>query len=82
MNSFWKVFLATLLAMFIGVILFFFISIGFLSSLASFAESTPQVADNSVLTLKLDNRIVDRKSNNPFEDLDIPFPGTPDPAFA
>jgi len=72
MNSFWKVFLATLLAMFIGVILFFFISIGFLSSLASFAEPTVQVADNSVLTLKLDNRIVDRKSNNPFEDLNLP----------
>ncbi|GET32489.1 signal peptide peptidase SppA [Prolixibacter bellariivorans] len=75
MNSFWKIFLASLLAIFVGIILFFFVSIGFLSSLASFAESTPQVADNSVLTLKLNNRIVDRKSNNPFEDMDIPFPG-------
>lgn len=75
MNSFWKIFLASLLAMFVGIILFFFVSIGFLSSLASFAESTPQVADNSVLTLKLNNRIVDRKSNNPFENMDIPLPG-------
>ena len=72
MNSFWKIFLATLLAMFIGIILFFFVSIGFLSSLASFAEPTVQVADNSVLTLKLNDRIVDRKSNNPFEDLNLP----------
>jgi len=75
MNSFWKVFLATLLAIFVGIILFFFVSIGLLSSLASFTESTPKVADNSVLTLKLDDRIVDRKSNNPFQDLDIPLPG-------
>ncbi|GET30689.1 signal peptide peptidase SppA [Prolixibacter sp. SD074] len=75
MNSFWKIFLASLLAIFVGIILFFFVSIGFLSSLASFAGPSVQVADNSVLTLKLDNRIVDRKSNNPFEDMDIPFPG-------
>lgn len=72
MNSFWKIFLASLLAIFVGFILFFFVSIGFLSSLASFAEPSVQVADNSVLTLKLDNRIVDRKSNNPFEDLNLP----------
>lgn len=72
MRFFWKAFLASLAAILLATILFIFLIAGFVSSLASMGEQAVVVKDNSLLMLKLDNRIVERKSNNPFEDIEIP----------
>ena len=41
-------------------------------SLATIGEPNVSVKEDSLLILKLDNRIVERKSNNPFEDIEFP----------
>jgi protease-4 len=72
MKFFWKAFFATLAAIVVATFLFIFLLVGFVSSLASIGEQPVTVKDNSLLMLKLDNVIVERKSNNPFEDLELP----------
>lgn len=72
MKFFWKAFFASLLAILVATFLFVFLMAGLVSSLASMSEQTITVKDHSLLILKLDNRIVERKSNNPFEDIEFP----------
>lgn len=72
MKIFWKAFLASLAAIFVSVLLLIFVLGGIVSSLATMSEQPASLKDNSLLILKLDNRIVERKSNNPFEDIDFP----------
>lgn len=72
MRIFWKAFLASLLAIVVATVLFFFILIGMVSTIATMTEKPVTMKSQSLLMLKLDNRIVERKSNNPFEDLEIP----------
>lgn len=72
MKFFWKAFFASLAAIVVATLLFIFLLVGFVSSLASIGEQPVTVRDNSLLMLKLDNVIVERKSNNPFEDLELP----------
>jgi protease IV len=72
MKIFWKAFFASLLAMVVASFLFIFILIGFISALTSFKDKAITIKENSLLLLKLDNKIVERKSNNPLEDLDLP----------
>jgi len=72
MKFFWKAFFASLLAILVATFLFVFLMAGLVSSLASMSEQTISVKDHSLLILKLDNRIVERKSNNPFEDIEFP----------
>ena len=43
-----------------------------ISALTSFKDQIVTIKSQSMLVLKLDGRIVERKSNNPFEDLEIP----------
>jgi protease-4 len=72
MKFFWKAFFASLAAIIVATILFIFLLAGFVASLATIGEQSISVKDNSLLILKLDNRIVERKSNNPFEDIELP----------
>lgn len=72
MRFFWKAFFASLAAIVVATILFMFLMAGFVASLATIGEQSVTVKENSLLILKLDNRIVERKSNNPFEDLELP----------
>jgi protease-4 len=72
MKFFWKAFFASLAAILVATFLFIFLMAGLVSSLATLGEQSVTVKENTLLILKLDNRIVERKSNNPFEDLEIP----------
>ena len=72
MKFFWKAFFASLAAILVATFLFVFLMAGLVSSLATLGEQAVTVKENSLLLLKLDNRIVERKSNNPFEDLELP----------
>ncbi len=72
MKFFWKAFFASLAAILVATIIFIFMLAGLVTSLASMGEQTITVKDHSLLILKLDNRIVERKSNNPFEDIEFP----------
>ena len=72
MKFFWKAFFASLAAIVVATLLFIFLIGGLVSSLATMGEQSITVKDHSLLILKLDNRIVERKSNNPFEDIELP----------
>jgi len=72
MKFFWKAFVASLAAILVATLIFFLLLAGLVSSLATIGEPKVSVKENSLLILKLDNRIVERKSNNPFEDIEIP----------
>jgi protease-4 len=72
MKFFWKAFFASLAAILVATIIFIFMLAGLVTSLASMGEQTITVKDHSLLILKLDNKIVERKSNNPFEDIEFP----------
>ncbi len=72
MKIFWKAFFASLLAIVVASFLLLFVLIGMISAITSFKDQTVTLKDQTLLLLKLDNRIVERKSNNPFEDLELP----------
>jgi protease-4 len=72
MKFFWKAFFASLAAIIVAFLLFLFLLAGLVSSLATIGEQSITVKENSLLMIKLDNRIVERKSNNPFEELEFP----------
>lgn len=72
MKIFWKAFFASLLAIIVASLFLIFILVGIVASIASFKDQAVTLKNNSLLMLKLDNRIVERKSNNPFEDLEFP----------
>ena len=78
MKIFWKAFLASLLAIVVASFLMIFVLVGMISAVASFNDQTVTIKNQSLLLLKLDSKIVDRKSNNPFEDIE--FPGFNAPA--
>lgn len=72
MKIFWKAFLGALLAIIVASFLFVFILIGIVTSITAFKEKTVPLKENTLLLLKLDNQIVERKSNNPLEDIELP----------
>ena len=72
MKIFWKAFLASLLAILVGSVLLILLLIGTISALTSFKDQIVTIKSQSMLVLKLDGKIVERKSNNPFEDLELP----------
>src|SRR5688572_13469935 len=73
MWQFFKFVLATI----VGLVLFFFIGFILLLGIASVASSDEEVSidENSVLELKLDKPIAERKADDPFTDLGIPMMG-------
>lgn len=72
MKIFWKAFLASLLAIVVSSFLLIIILIGVITAVTSFNDQAVTIKSQSLLLLKLDSRIVDRKSNNPFEDFELP----------
>ena len=72
MKIFWNAFFASLLAITVAAFLFVTLIVGMISAITSFKDQTVTIKNQSLLLLKLDNRIVERKSNNPFEDLELP----------
>lgn len=69
MKQFFKFMLATIVGVIISSILLLFIGIGIIGAIVSAAgsEEEKEIADNSVLELKLDYAISERTSKNPFE---------------
>ncbi|MBN2481061.1 MAG: signal peptide peptidase SppA, partial [Bacteroidales bacterium] len=65
MKSFLKCLLASVLGIFIASLIIFFIFLGIISSIVSRQERPVHVKQNSILMLKLDRPIVDRKTNMP-----------------
>jgi protease-4 len=72
MKIFWKAFFASLLAIIIASFFFVLVLVSIITALTSFSEKTITLKDKSLLLLKLDNQIVERKTNNPLEDLEFP----------
>lgn len=72
MKIFWKAFFASLLAIIIASFLMIFILAGIITAVTSFNDQTVTIKNQSLLMMKLDGKIVERKSNNPFEDIELP----------
>lgn len=71
MKSFLKYTLATIVGMLIVNLFLFFLFIGFVGALAVLSEKTIDVKENSILTIRLDGEILDRTSDNPFDNIDF-----------
>ena len=71
MKSFFKFLLASVLGVFISMMLIFFIFLGIIGVMISSADKVVDVKENSVFHMKLDQPIVDRSSKNPFDDFDF-----------
>jgi protease-4 len=72
MKIFWKTFFASLLAIIVASFFFVFVLVSIITAVTSFSDKTISIKDKSLLLLKLDNKIVERKTNNPLEDIDFP----------
>ncbi len=72
MKEFIKFTFASIVGLILGSLLLFFISFGIIAAIASSQKKEVKVAPQSVLILKLDQKIVDRSSRNPFENINIP----------
>jgi protease-4 len=72
MKIFWKAFFASLLAIVIASLFLILLLVGIITAVATFSDQTITLKSQSMLLLKLDGRIVERKSNNPFEDIEFP----------
>jgi protease IV len=71
MKSFFKFLLASILGVLIGMLLVFFIFMGMIGVMISSADKVAEVKPNSVFHMKLDQPIVDRSSQNPFDNFDL-----------
>ena len=71
MKSFLKYTLATIVGVIIVNILMMFVIFGFIGALAAFTEKTVTVKENSILTIKLNGELLDRTSDNPFDNIDF-----------
>jgi protease IV len=65
MKSFFKYLLASILGFFIASIILFFVGIGIISGLVSSQEKQVEISKNTILLLKLNQPISDRKSTFP-----------------
>ncbi len=72
MKSFLKYTLATIVGIFLSTMLFFFFLILIIS--ASSSDKPVEVKDNSILYMKLSDKIVDRTVDNPFDFLPTGLP--------
>jgi protease-4 len=66
MKSFLKYLLATIVGVFLASLVMFFIFLGIISALISIQEKPVEIKDNSILMLKLDKPVSDRKPSIPF----------------
>jgi protease-4 len=65
MKSFFKYLLASILGVFIALFVMFLISVGIISALVSTQDKPVDIKSNTILMLKLDKQINDRKSSLP-----------------
>lgn len=72
MRDFLKFTLASIVGMLVVGLLTLFIFIGVITAIVSSGDQIVTVEDNSILHLDLDAQIIERATNNPFEELDIP----------
>jgi protease-4 len=73
MKSFLKYTLATMVGFILVIFLWFLIALGMVSAIVASSDKETVLKDNSVLEIKLDGEVVDRSTDNPFENLDIPL---------
>ncbi len=71
MKSFFKYLLASVLGVLIAGILMFFIMIGGITAMVSSQDKAVEVKPNTILHIELNSPIMDRSSNNPFENIDF-----------
>jgi protease IV len=73
MKNFLKYTLASMVGFILVIFISFFILLGIATVIVSSTEKEVVIQDKSVLELKLDQTIVDRAPENPFENIDIPL---------
>ena len=72
MKQFFKFVFASMLGTFVTLLVFFFIFVGIIASIATLGgDDKPQIEAKSILHLKLDQPIYDRAPNMPFESIDF-----------
>ncbi|PKP04732.1 MAG: signal peptide peptidase SppA, partial [Bacteroidetes bacterium HGW-Bacteroidetes-6] len=71
MKEFFKMMLASMTGCLITVLVVFFVMLGVVSGLMSSGEKDIVVQDKTVLVIELNKTIVERSSDNPFENLNI-----------
>ncbi len=71
MKSFLKYTLATIVGFFIVNIILFILFMGVIGTIATLSNKTAPVKPNSILTVKLNGEILDRTSDNIFENIDF-----------
>lgn len=75
MKNFFKYTLATMLGLFLSGIVGFFLLISFFIGLASLGDAPAEVAERSVLSIKLNKPIVERAEDNPWGNFDFEYKG-------
>lgn len=71
MKSFLKYTLATIVGILVVNLFLFFLLIGLIGVISSLSEKKVEVKPNSILTLRLKGEILDRASDNPFDNIDF-----------
>lgn len=71
MKSFLKYTLATIVGILIVNVFMMFIFFAIVGTIASMSNKEVEVKDNSLLTIKLENEILDRATDNPWENIDF-----------
>ena len=71
MKNFFKMVLATMLAIFISSLILFFIFLGIIGAIVASSNTPVTVKSNSILKLTFDRIIVDRSQNNPLAGLNF-----------
>lgn len=67
MKEFFKFMFASMLGLIVVLVVLFFIFVGLVASLASFADKKAvQIEQNTLLQIKLDKPVIDREPKNPF----------------
>lgn len=72
MKSFLKYTLASIVGFTVIFVIGIFIVIGIISAMVASTSKDVSIKDNSVLLLKLNEQVVDRAPNNPFQNMEIP----------
>lgn len=71
-KKFWRVVFGTMVGFFLSCIILSFLSLFFMIGImASLTPSAPAVKDNSILKMTLQNQIVERSEDNPFDGMDM-----------
>ena len=77
MRDFLKYTLATIVGVVLASFLISVFGIIIFSAIISMSDQPVQVKDNSILIIRLENRVVERTNKSPFSDLDMPgFPSS------